>query len=157
MTGMEPFRVISSQDDLVWLPLDSIVCPPGMPGLAYRKTWRDLFVTFESPNDWTVREIWTILTMHCPADRQEAWVLWDAGAKKAALPKHGAFVSVVPSRSPRRKAHTAIGYAKSSITGRLYGSGATEDMSILQLDPATSQYVEIHNIPKGTLKSQLPW
>lgn len=154
---MEPFRVITSLDDLSWLPTSSIVCPPGKPGLAYRKAGGDVFTTFESPLAMNTRETWTILTMHSPADQQELWVLWDAGAKKDALPKHGAFISVVPSRSPRRKAHTGLGFAKSAISHRMYSGTANEDMAILQLDPASSQYVVLHDIPKGTLKSQLPW
>jgi hypothetical protein len=52
---------------------------------------------------------------------------------------------------------TGLGYAKSAITGRPYSGVADEDMSVLQLDRVSSQYVMLHNIPKGTLKSQLRW
>ena len=154
---MEPYRVITTAEALAELRIDTIVCPPRQPGLAYRKAWKDLFVTFESPKEWDIRETWTILTMHCQEDAPEVWVLWDPEAKKPALPKQGAFISVIPSRSPRRKAHISLGYAKSAVTGRLYGGAAAEDMEILQLDPASSQYVVLHYIPKGSLKSQLPW
>ena len=156
MTGMEPFRTITTPEAFAELRVNAIVCPPNMPSFAYRKTWADLFVTFESPHEWDNRETWTILTMHCPDDAPEVWVLWDPEARKT-VPKHSAFVSVVPSRSPRRKAHTGLGYAKSAITGRLYGGVAREDMSILQLDPISGEYAVLHDIPKGTLKSQLPW
>lgn len=157
MVAMEPYRVITDYNDFIWLPINSIVCPVGQPSRAYRKAWSNIFTTFESPLETDEQETWKILTVHCPTDAPELWVLWDAGAKKHALPKQGAFVTVVPSRSPRRKAHTGLGYAKSAITGRLYSGVAKEDMSILQLAPATSQYVTLHDIPKGTLKSQLPW
>ena len=78
-------------------------------------------------------------------------------SKKSTLPKQGAFISDIPSRSPRRKAHIGLGYAKSAITGRLYSGAATEGMEIMQLDLASSQHVVLHYIPKGTLKSQLRW
>jgi hypothetical protein len=154
---MEPFAIITTPEELAALRIDAIVCPPRQPGLAYRKAWKDLFVTFESPKEWDNRETWTILTMHAQEEIPEVWVLWDPEAKKDPLPKQGSFVSVVPSRSPRRKAHLGLGYARSAITTRMYSGVAKEDMSILQLDPASSQYVVLHSIPKGTLKSQLPW
>ncbi|MET4144287.1 hypothetical protein [Arthrobacter sp. UYCo732] len=154
---MEPFRIITTPEELAALTISTIVCPVRQPGLAYRKAWSDLFTTFESPKEWDNREAWTILTMHCPDDKPEVWVLWDAAAKKDPLPKQGAFITVVPSRSPRRKAHIGFGYAKSAITGQLHSGVAQEDLAILQLDPVSSQYVVLHNIPKGTLKSQLPW
>ncbi len=154
---MEPFRVITTPEELASLTVSTIVCPVHQPGLAYRKAWANLFTTFGSPCEWDVREAWTILTMHCPEDNPEVWVLWDAGYTKSALPRQGAFLTVVPSRSPRRKAHTGLGYARSAITSRLYSGVANEEMSVQQLEPATGQYVVLHNIPKGTLKSQLPW
>lgn len=163
MSSMEPFRIITDPEDLTELRLGSIVCPPRQPGLAYRKAWPgrggnpDLYTTFESTREADAREVWAVLTMHCPADAPEAWVLWDAGAVKADLPKQGAFVSVVPSRSPRRKAHLTLGYARSAITRRFIRGTASEDMSILQLDPASCQYVTVHDIPAGTPKDQLPW
>jgi hypothetical protein len=155
--AMEPYRVITTPKELAELRMDAIVCPPRQPGLAYRKAWKDLFVTFESPKEWDNRETWTILTMHCQHDAPEAWVLWDPEAKKDPLPKQSAFVSVVPSRSPRRKAHLTLGYAKSAISSRLYNGVSREDMELLQLDPVSSQFVVLHRIPAGTLKSQLPW
>jgi hypothetical protein len=155
--GMEPYRVITTPEELAALRIDAIVCPPRQPGLAYRKAWSDLFVTFESPMEWDSRETWTILTMHCQDGAPEAWVLWDPDAKKDPLPKQGAFVSVVPSRSPRRKAHLTLGYAKSAISSRLYSGVADDDMEILQLDPVSSQFVVLHRVPAGTTKSQLPW
>lgn len=153
---MEPFRVITSPEELAELRVNTIVCPPSMPSFAYRKTWQDRFVTFESPSEWDNRQTWDILTMHCPEGASEVWVLWDPEARKVT-PKHSAFVTVVPSRSPRRKAHMGIGNAKSAITTRLYSGVAKEDMSILQLDPVSGEYTLLHDIPKGTLKSQLPW
>jgi hypothetical protein len=154
---MEPYRVITTPEALSELRIDTIVCPPRQPGLAYRKAWKDLFVTFESPKEWDNRETWTILTMHSTEEVPEVWVLWDPEAKKDALPKQSAFVSVVPSRSPRRKAHLTLGYAKSAISSRLYRDKTEEDMEILQLDPVSSQFVVLHRIPAGTTKSQLPW
>lgn len=157
MSPMEPFRVITTPEAFAELRLDAIVCPPRMPSLAYGKTWGDLFVTFESPSEWDTRQAWTILTMHCPEDAPEVWVLWDPEARKSVLPRQGAFVSVVPSRSPRRKAHLGLGYARSAITSRIRNGRAEEDMSILQLDTASNQYVVLHEIPAGTHKTQLPW
>lgn len=154
---MEPYRVITTPEELAALRIDAIVCPPRQPSLAYRKAWKDLFVTFESPKEWDNRETWTILTMHCQQDALEAWVLWDPEAKKDALPRQSAFVSVVPSRSPRRKAHLTLGYAKSAISSRIYRDKTEEDMEILQLDPVSSQFVVLHRIPAGTTKAQLPW
>jgi hypothetical protein len=154
---MEPYRVITTPEQLADMRIDAIVCPPRQPGLAYRKAWTDLFTTFESTREWSIQEVWTILTMHCQQDAPEAWVLWDPDAKKDPLPKQSAFVSVVPSRSPRRKAHLTLGYAKSAISSRLYRDKTEEDMEILQLDPVSSQFVVLHRIPAGTTKSQLPW
>ncbi|MBG0738924.1 hypothetical protein IV500_05740 [Paeniglutamicibacter antarcticus] len=154
---MEPFRIITTFEEFTSLTVSTIVCPVRQPGLAYRKCWSDLFTTFESTHEWDARETWTILTMHCPTEKSEVWVLWDAAAVKSPLPKQGAFITIVPSRSPRRKAHFGLGYAKSAITNQLYRGTAKEDMAILQLDPATSQYVVLHNIPQGTTKTQLPW
>ncbi|WP_277523311.1 hypothetical protein [Arthrobacter sp. ES3-54] len=81
---MEPFRTITTPEELAALRIDSIVCPPRFPGSAYRKAWAgltpnegrsDIFVGFGSPREWDINEVWTILTMHCPVGAPEAWVL----------------------------------------------------------------------------------
>lgn len=163
---MEPFSIITTPEELAALRIDSIICPPRLPASAYRKAWTsftpndgrsDLYVTFESTRESDAREAWAILTMHCPADAPEAWVLWDAAATAPEPLKPSSWVTIVPCRRPVKKAHTGLGLAKSAITHQLSGGVATEDMSLQELNPATGKYDVLFNIPKGTLKSQLPW
>ncbi|RKR29809.1 hypothetical protein [Arthrobacter oryzae] len=86
---MEPFRTITTPEELAALRHDSIVCPPQVPTSALRKSWtsitpnhgrRDIFVGFESTREWNSDEAWQILTMHCPDGVPEVWVLWDPAA-----------------------------------------------------------------------------
>lgn len=157
MSSMEPLRIITSTDEMASLPIDTILCPVKIPSLAHRKAWSDLYVAFESTKELNVYEAWNILTMHCPAEQPEVWVLWDPAERGPVQPRQNAYITVIPSRSPRRKAHFRLGYAKSAITHRMPGGVAAIDMSILELDPISGQYVEFLSIAKGTHKSQLPW
>jgi hypothetical protein len=119
----------------------------------------DLYVTFESTHEADAREVWAIMTMHCPVDAPEVWVLWDAAAAAAAPEplKPSSWLTIIPGRRPTKKAHTGLGLAKSAISHQMYGGVATVDMSLHELNPATGEYDILHFIPKGTLKSQLPW
>jgi hypothetical protein len=101
---------------------------------------------------------WTILTMHCPADAPEVWVLWDAAATAPEPLKPSSWRTVVPGRSPKLKSHTTLGNAKAAVSSRVYGdNGATVEMSIWQDNPTNGDFVLLHVIPAGTPKSQLPW
>ena len=167
MKAMEPFRIITTPEELAALRIDSIVCPPRLPGTAYRKAWTgmianegrsDLYVTFESARESDAREAWAILTMHCPVDAPEAWVLWDSAAVAPEPPKPSSWRTVVPGRSPKLKSHTSLGHAKSAVSSRVYGDrGATVEMSSWQDNPTNGDFVLLHVIPAGTPKSQLPW
>lgn len=84
MDRMEPFRIITSLEEFAALRVDSIVCPPRLPGSAYRKAWAgitpnegrsDLYIGFGSPREWDIDEIWTIPTTHRPDGFPEVWVL----------------------------------------------------------------------------------
>lgn len=154
---MEPFRIITTPEELAALRIDSIVCPPRLPASAYRKAWNGIFFTFESTREWNTRATWDVLTMHCPVDAPEVWVLWDAAATAPEPLKPSAWVTIVPGRRPVKKAHTGLGLAKSAISHQMYGGVATDDMSLQELNPATGEYEALFSIPKGTLKSQLPW
>lgn len=163
---MEPFRTITTPEELAALRVDSIVCPPQIPSSALRKTWAgivpnagrsDLFVGFESTSTWDIDQAWSILTRHCPADAVGAWVLWDADAAAPEALKPSAWVNIVPGRRPIKKAHTGRGLAKSAISHQIDGGVATVNMSLQELNPATGQYEILHFIPSGTPNSQLPW
>ncbi|GAC1376942.1 MAG: hypothetical protein NVSMB43_17580 [Pseudarthrobacter sp.] len=66
-------------------------------------------------------------------------MLWDPAATAPAPLKPNSWTSFIPSRRPATKAHTSLGYAKAAITHRVFGfAGAAEDMSIQELNPATS-------------------
>ncbi|MDF9749067.1 hypothetical protein [Arthrobacter sp. ES3-54] len=72
--------------------------------------------------------------------------------------KPSAWTSVIKYRRPATKAHTSLGYAKAAVTHRVHDSrGVAEDMSIQELNPASGNFEPLFIIPKGTLKSQLPW
>ena len=166
MRVMEPFRVITSPEELAALRIDSIVCPPRFPGHAYRKAWTgmvpnegrsDIYLGFGSTRELDHREVWTIVTMHCPVDAPEVWILWDPAAAAPAPLKPSSWLTIIPGRRPVKKAHTGLGLAKSAITHQMSGGVATVDMSLQELNPATGQYDILHFIPKGTLKSQMPW
>jgi hypothetical protein len=140
--------------------------PPRFPASAYRKSWTsftpnsgrsDIFVGFESTREWDINEVWAILTMHCPADASEAWVLWDSAAVAPEQLTPSSWVTIVPGRRPIKKAHTGLGLAKSAISHQMHGGVATVNMSLQELNPATGQYEILHFIPAGTPKSQLPW
>jgi hypothetical protein len=166
IVSMEPFRTITSPEELAALSADSIVCPPRIPSSSLRKAWTsftandgrsDIFVGFESTREWNIDEAWSILTMHCPAEAPEAWVLWDRAAKAPEPLTPSSWVTIIPGRRPVKKAHTGLGLAKSAISHRMYGGAATVDMTLQELNPVTGQYDVLHSVPKGTPKSQLPW
>jgi hypothetical protein len=164
---MEPFRIITTPKNSPALRIDSIVCPPRIPSSALRKAWAgiepnagrsDLYVGFESSSEWNIDQAWGILTMHCPADVPEAWVLWDPAAAASAPLKPSSWTSVIRSRRPVTKAHTSLGHAKAAVTHRVHDSGgAAEDMAIHELNPVTGKHDSLFTVPKGTSKSQLPW
>lgn len=163
---MEPFRTITSIEELAALRIDSIVCPPRLPASAYRKAWTgmipnegrsDLFATFESSREYDIREVWAITTMHCPVDAPEVWVLWDSAAKAPEPLKPSSWLTIIPGRRPIKKAHTGLGLAKSAISHQMHGGVAAVDMSLHEMNPATGEYDILHFIAKGTPKSQLPW
>lgn len=56
---MEPFRIITTPEELAGLTIGTIVSPIRQPGLAYRKAWSNLFTTLESPKERDNRETWT--------------------------------------------------------------------------------------------------
>lgn len=166
MGCMEPFRTITTPEELAALRADSIVCPPRIPSMALRKAWggvvpnegrSELYVGFESAKEWNIDEAWRILTMHCPADADEVWVLWDSAAVAPEPLKPSSWVTIIPGRRPVRKAHTGLGLAKSAIAHQMYNGFAHVAMELHELDPATGEYVLLHAIPKGTLKADLPW
>lgn len=164
---MEPFSIITTPEELAALRIDAIVCPPRIPVSALRKSWTsitpnhgrsDIFVGFESTREWNCDEAWQILTMHCPADAPEAWVLWDPAATAPEPLKPSSWTSVIPSRRPVTKAHTTLGFAKLAVSHRVFDhKGAAEDMSIQELNPVTGKYDTLFTVPAGTPKSQLPW
>ncbi|HEX9227496.1 MAG TPA: hypothetical protein VF885_12710 [Arthrobacter sp.] len=163
---MEPFRILTTPEELAALRVDSIICPPRIPSSALRKSWTsftpdagrsDIFVGFESTREWNLDEAWSILTMHCPAGVPEAWVLWDSAAAAPAPLKPSSWVTIIPGRRPVKKAHTGLGLAKSAISHQMYGGTASVNMSLQELNPATGVYEILHFIPQGTEKSQLPW
>lgn len=163
---MEPFSIITTPEELAALRIDAIVCPPRIPVSALRKSWTsitpnhgrsDIFVGFESTREWNCDEAWQILTMHCPADAPEVWVLWDPAATAPEPLKPSSWVTIIPGRRPVRKAHTGLGLAKSAISHQMYNGVARVAMELHELDPATGEYRRLHSIPAGTLKSDLPW
>lgn len=163
---MEPFRIITTIDELAALRTDSIVCPPRLPSCAYRKAWAaftsndgkaDIFTSFESTREADINEVWAVLTMHCPEGQPSAWVLWDSTAEAPEPVKPSSWTTVIPSRRPARKAHTSLGYAKAAITHQMYSGTAREDMVLQQLNPATGTFEDLFTIPQGTPKSNLPW
>ncbi|MFC9352839.1 MULTISPECIES: hypothetical protein [Terrabacteria group] len=110
---------------------------------------------FESSREYADTEVWAALTLHCPDDKPEVWVLWDPSVK---TPKPSSWLTIVPGRSPVRKAHTKLGYAQSAIRSRIYGpNGSHSEMTLWEMDPATGEYVLLHTIPQGTHEHQLPW
>lgn len=162
---MEPFRVITTIDELAALRVDSIVCPPRIPSCAYWKAWAgsskdgkdDSFAAFRTTREAGITEVWAVLTMHCPEGQPSAWVLWDSAAEAPAPVKPSSWTTVIPSRRPARKAHTSLGYAKAAITHQMYNGTAREDMVLQQLNPATGTFDDLFTIPKGTPKTNLPW
>jgi hypothetical protein len=163
---MEPFRIITTPEELAALRVDAIVCPPRFPGHAYRKAWTgmvpnegrsDLYLGFGSTRELDQREVWAILTMHCPADAPEAWVIWDPAAPTPEPLKPSSWRTIIPGRRPHKKAHTSLGYAKAAVTHAMYNGVAHEDMELQELNPATGKFETLFAVPKGTPKSQMPW
>ncbi|MDQ0732179.1 hypothetical protein [Arthrobacter sp. B1I2] len=135
---MEPFRIITSIDELAALRIDSIVCPPRLPSCAYRKAWAafssdggrsDLFVTFESTREADLNEVWAVLTMHCPEGSPSAWVLWDSAAEAPAPLKPSSWTTVTPSVATDSLVSAAYGlraFYEKSGPGRWVESGSEE-------------------------------
>ncbi|WP_026535762.1 hypothetical protein [Arthrobacter sp. H14] len=151
---MHPFGTVTSFEQFTALAVNTMVCPPRRPHRAVRKAWTDQWAGFESTRITDDGEAWDAMTMHC-GEAPEVWVLWDPTAKAPAAAK--AWQTVIPSRSPRRKAHTGLGYARSAISNQMRGGIAHEAMQILQLDPGTGEYALLHDIPSGIHFSALPW
>ena len=154
--GMEPIRILTSLEALDALALGSIVCPPRVPSLARGKAWDDSWTTFGRSRDDCTAVVWSMMTMHCPEDAPEVWVLWDSAA--AAPTKPAAWVTVIPDRRPVTKAHVSLGHAKSAVSRRMYGPrGADVNLEIRELDPASGTFATLHVFPAGTTRDQLPW
>jgi hypothetical protein len=163
---MEPFSIITTPEELAALRVDAIICQPRVPSSALRKAWTsftpndgrsDMFVGFESPREWNLVQAWTILTMHCAADAPEAWVIWDPAAVSPEPLKPSSWRTIIPRRRPLTKAHTSLGYAKAAVTHAMYNGVAHEDMELQELNPATGVFETLFSVPKGTLKTQMPW
>jgi hypothetical protein len=164
---MEPFRIITTREELASLRIDSIVCPPKNPAQAMRKAWAgvipneglsDIYVSFESTSEWGIDQAWQILTMHCPLDADEAWVLWDSAATAPEPAKPNSWRTAVPGRSPKMKSHTTLGHAKAAVSSRVSETrGTSVEMTIWEDNPVTGDFDLLHVIPVGTIKSQLPW
>jgi hypothetical protein len=82
---MEPFRIITTPEELAALRIDSIICQPRVPSSALRKAWggmtpnedrSDLYVGFGSAKEWDIDQAWSILTMH--------WTAWASGSTPSA-------------------------------------------------------------------------
>ncbi|MGT2461147.1 hypothetical protein [Sinomonas atrocyanea] len=152
---MNPARVITTPAELDELAVNSIVCPPHRPDLARRKAWEGIFAEFGSGRESDPWQAWESLTDYA-GGMLAVWVLWDAAAEPV-LPAQSAYATFIPSRSPRRKAHMSLAHARTAVASRLRTAPAKEDMSILQLDPTSCQYVVLHSVPAGTELFGLPW
>lgn len=60
--------------------ISSIVCPVGQP---VPKGVGRPFHRVQVPMESDSRLMWDVRTMHCPANKKEAWVLWDAAPPTA--------------------------------------------------------------------------
>jgi hypothetical protein len=67
------------------------------------------------------------------------------------------YLTVIPDRSPRQKAHVSIQQARKAILFRLGGKDETLTVPCRVYKWTDKGWEELWNIPEGTTRKAMPW
>lgn len=71
-------------------------------------------------------------------------------------PRPFGYLTVIPRRTPKQKAHYDLGHAKNAIRARCnWGRGTDCDTQVFEL--VDGDWKLLWNIPRGTLREDFPW
>jgi hypothetical protein len=66
------------------------------------------------------------------------------------------YLTLIPDRAPKQKAHMSLGQAKKAVLYRLHREALSIECLVYQWDSAKG-WVKMWDIPRGTRREDMPW